>query len=157
MTHVTTELTALLDGALDEAARRRVEQHLEGCAGCRAEQARLTGLLATLRTLPGAPEPSPHFEARLAARLARERRPGPLAWLRRGSWRLAFPTAGLAAAALAGVLVVRHQRTEELAMADRLELLEEYEVVASLDDVETAEDAALVAQLDTLGRPGVTP
>jgi anti-sigma factor RsiW len=157
MTHVTAELTALIDGALDEASRARVEAHLAGCGACRAEQARLDATLATLRALPTAPEPSPLFETRLAARLARERRPGLIGRLGAWRWRLAWPTAGLAAATLAGVLVIRHQRADELAMADQLELLENYEVAASLDAVETADDAALVAHLDTFDRAGVKP
>ena len=56
------------------------------------------------------------------------------------------------------VLAVRQQRADEAALAQHLELLEDYEVVASLGDVETAEDAAVVAALDELspraeGRP----
>ena len=58
------------------------------------------------------------------------------------------------AAALAGLLVIRQQRGLELAAAAQLDLLAEYETVASVDDVETAEDAALIAALDTLDRGG---
>jgi len=50
--------------------------------------------------------------------------------------------------------VIRQQRGLELAAAAQLDLLQEYETVASVDDVETAEDAALIAQLDTLDRGG---
>ena len=39
-------LTAYLEDALDERTRRRVDEHLDGCAGCRAA-------LAQLRTVAG--------------------------------------------------------------------------------------------------------
>jgi anti-sigma factor RsiW len=154
MKHVVDELSALLDGALDPAARGRVEAHLAGCPGCRAERDRLSGALAALARLPAAPEPSPFFAARLAARLADEPARGLLGRLSAWRWRLALPAGGLAAAALAGLLVVRQQRGLELAAAAQLDLLQEYETVASIDEVETAEDAAVIAQLDTLGRRG---
>jgi len=34
-------LTAYLEDALDESTRRRVDEHLDGCAGCRAALAQL--------------------------------------------------------------------------------------------------------------------
>jgi anti-sigma factor RsiW len=154
MTHVADELTALLDGALEPAARAAVEAHLAGCAACRAERDRLAGLLATLGRLPAAPEPSPTFDARLAARQASQPPRGLLGRLQAWRWRLALPVGGLAAAALAGVLVIRQQRGLELAAAAQLDLLQEYETIASVDDVETAEDAAVIAHLDTLVRGG---
>ena len=153
MKHVVDDLSALLDGALEPAARREVEAHLAACPACRGEQRRIEGALRALARLPAAPEPSPHFAARLAARLADPPRRGwpglPAAW----RWRLAVPAAGLAAAAVAAVLVVRHQHGLELGAAAELDLLQEYELVASVGDVETAEDAALIAHLDTL-EPG---
>jgi anti-sigma factor RsiW len=150
VSHVVTELSALLDGALDPAARQAVESHLAGCPACRAEHRRLQGALAALARLPAAPEPSPWFETRLAARLARAPRRGLLG--RWSGWRLAVPATGLAAALLAGVLLVRQERGLELEAAAQLDLLAEYETVASVDVVESAEDVALIAQLDTLER-----
>jgi len=134
VTHPVEELTALLDGALPGARRTEVEAHLAGCPACRAERNRLAGATALLAALPAPPVPSPRFATRLAARLARE--PAP------------------AAAAAVALLTVRHQRAEELALAGQLDLLEEYEVVASLGDVETEEDAAVVASLDQPGPKG---
>lgn len=159
MTHPTDDLTALLDGALAPARRAEVEAHLRACGSCRAERERLQGALALLGALPPPPEPSPYFTNRLAAALAREPAPpaGVLARVLAWRWRLAVPVAGLAAAAAVAVLTVRHQRAEELALAADLDLLENYEVVASLGDVETEEDAAVVASLDQLGRGGRTP
>jgi anti-sigma factor RsiW len=154
MKHVVDELSALLDGALPPAARVAVESHLAGCAACRAERSRLSGALAALSRLPAAPGPSPHFTTRLAARLADQPRRGLLGLLAAWRWRLALPAGGLAAAALAGLLVIRQQRGLELAAAAQLDLLQEYETIASVDDVVTAEDAAVIASLDSLDGGG---
>lgn len=146
------ELTAFLDGALDEARREVVARHLEACGACRAERDRLASALVALSRLPPAPEPSPGFEARLAARIARERRPGLLARLapRRVAWLA--PAAGLAAAALVTAVAIRQHRSTEAAVAANLELLSDFEIAASLGHVETAEDAAVVLALDELVR-----
>ena len=157
MTHVQEDLTALLDGALPPAHRAEVERHLEGCQACRAERERLAGALSLLGALPPPPEPSPYFATRLAARLADEPEPGPARGLveRLASWRwrFAIPAAALAAAAALLVVGVRQQRRDEAALADHLELLENYEAVASLGAVETAEDALVVASLDEVSPP----
>jgi len=159
MTHPLDDLTALLDGALPAPRRAEVERHLSGCATCRAERDRLAGAVTLLGALPPPPEPSPWFTARLEARLAAEApaERGLLATLAAWRWRLALPTAALAAAAAMTVIAVRQQRADEEALAMNLDLLENYEVVASLGDVETEEDAAVVAALDELapreGRP----
>jgi len=160
MSHPLDDLTALLDGALPPARHAEVERHLAGCASCRAERDRLAGAVARLAALPPPPEPSPWFLSKLEARLADEPPParGILASLAAWKWRLAVPATAVAAAAAMAVFAVRQQRADEAALAQHLELLEEYEVVASLGDVETAEDAAVVASLDELsprkeGRP----
>lgn len=158
MKHVVEDLTALADGALPEERAREVRAHLAGCAPCRAEEARLSAALSLLSRLPPAPEPSPFFEARLAARIAEEER-RPRGLLDRLSLRLRFaiPAGAVAAAGLAVFLGIRAQRAEERAIAEHLELLSDYEVVASLDAVESEEDADVVAHLDELstkeGRP----
>lgn len=156
MSHVREELTALLDGALDPARRSEVEAHLRACGACGAERDRLAGALAALRGLPSPPPPSPAFEARFWSRLARERdRPrGFLARLAPLRWRVLAPVAGAAAAAAVALVVVR-ERADEAAMARHLELLDQYEVVASLGDLDGAEDVEVVVHLDELreGRP----
>ena len=157
MKHLADELTAFLDGSLATAERAQVEAHLAACAPCRAERDRLAKAMALLARLPAAPAPSPTFEARfharLAARLAAPRRPRLLALL---AWRRMAP--GLAGAALAATVLVyagaRH-RADERSMAEHLDLLESYEVVASVGVVEGADDVQVVAHLDQLaeGRP----
>lgn len=165
--HPSEDLTALVDGALPPARATEVLRHVEGCAACRAERDRLAAALATLRRLPAAPEPSPLFATRLAARLAREGRPGRSWAVRLGAWldpsalrwKIAAPAAAAALAAGVAVFAVRLQRAEERAVAEHLDLLVDYEAVASLGDVESAEDAAVVAALDDVvpdrreGRP----
>ena len=160
MSHPLDDLTALLDGALPPARHAEVERHLAGCAPCRAERDRLAGAVARLAALPPPPGPSPWFLSTLEARLADEPPParGLLATLAAWRWRLAVPATAIAAAAAMAFLAVRQQRADEVALAQHLELLEDYEVVASLGDVDTAEDAAVVASLDQLapareGRP----
>lgn len=155
------ELVALIDGALSPEALAAARRHVDGCAACGAELARLQAGVASLRAGSPAPEPSPYFAARLAARLAAEPPPrrGLASLLRTPRWAIAF--AGAAALALAGGVVAqrvhRERRAVEIAVAERLELLENYEVVASVGDVDGEDDVAVVAALDQLspreGRP----
>lgn len=163
--HPTQDLAALLDGALSPARAGEVERHLEACAACRAEKERLASAVAAFRRLPPSPEPSPLFSARLAARLAREGRPrrswasrlGGWADLSSLRWKIAAPAA---AALLAGGVVfaaIRIQRAEEVAVAENLDLLLDYEAVSSLGDVTSAEDAAVVARLDEIEPKEATP
>jgi anti-sigma factor RsiW len=159
------DLTALVDGALPPARAKEIERHLESCEACRAERARLAAAATAFRRLPPAPEPSPLFATRLAARLAREEGPRRSwaarlgAWVNPSSfrWKLAAPAA---AAVLAGGVVfaaVRIQRAEETAVAENLDLLLDYEAVSSLGDVASAEDAEVVAMLDELEPREGTP
>ncbi|GEJ57404.1 zf-HC2 domain-containing protein [Anaeromyxobacter diazotrophicus] len=156
MKHALDELTAYLDGALAPAERAAVEAHLAACGECRAARDRLAGALAALARLPAAPAPSAAFEQRFYARLAAERgargaRPGLRDWL---TWRWAAPALATAAAATLLVVTTSRQRSHERALAEHLDLLESYEVVASVGAVETSEDAEVVAHLDELeGRP----
>lgn len=159
MSHPSAELTALLDGALTAAEAEAVRAHLAGCEICRAEAARLRSAATLLGALPRPPAPSPAFEARLEARLEaeRERRRGILARLLGERRRLVLPAAAAAVAALVAVISVRSDRARERDVAAHLDLLENYAVIASLGDVETAEDAEVVAHLDELAAAGDQP
>jgi anti-sigma factor RsiW len=150
--HVRDELTALCDGALDPAERSRVEAHLARCAECRAARDRIAGALAALSRLPPPPAPSPGFEQRFYARLARQEA-GSSSRRARLPWRILAPLAAAgAAAAIAAGLGLRERRQEEF-LAAHLDLFESYEAVASVDDV-SEEDAEVVAHLHELeGRP----
>jgi len=70
---VTEQLSAYLDGELDEARRNAVAAHLQICAACRRELELLTALEGALGSL-AAPAP-PDLTARVLARLHRRRRP----------------------------------------------------------------------------------
>lgn len=156
MSHPTEELTALADGALPPERAGEVRRHLEGCEACRAEASRLARAVAALRRLPAPPEPSPFFGTRLAARLEEERRRPRGLLARLAPFRRQVAVAALLLAAAAAVLVFRAERAEradEAALAQHLELLADYETVASLGDVETAEDVAVVAALGEEGAP----
>ena len=158
MKHPVEDLTALADGALPPAQAEEVRGHLAGCASCRAEQARIAAALSALRTLAPAPEPSPWFAARLTARLEEEaRRPRGLGRFLAAfapRWRIAVPAGLAVVAASIGLVAMRAKNASEHELAVHLELLEDYEVVASVGLVESAEDAEIVAHLDELeGRP----
>jgi len=156
VSHPVADLTALLDGALAPERRRDVEAHLAACAACRAERDRIASALAAVAALPPPPAPAPGLEQRFYVRLARESdRPSLLGRVGALRWRVLAPIAGAgAAAALAVGIAVRH-RAAEADLARNLDLLENYELVASLGAAETAEDVEVVAHLHELpeGRP----
>ena len=149
MTHVGEELTALIDGALAPAERERVEAHLAACAGCRAARDRTAAALAALDRLPAPPEPSPGFEQRFYARLARQRADAPRGALRRLPWRFLAPLAAAGAAAALVVGVGLRERHRQAFIADHLDLFESPELVASVGDV-APQDVEVVALLDEL-------
>ena len=69
-------LTAYLDDALDAQTRRRVDDHLRGCAGCRAALAQwrtLAGLAGRL-TAADVADLDPYVRERLLATLTVARR-----------------------------------------------------------------------------------
>jgi anti-sigma factor RsiW len=148
------ELVAVLDGALAPDALTAARRHVDGCDRCRAELARLESGVALLRAGSPAVEPSPFFATRLAARLAAERprRRRELSFFLGTPWRLAAAgglVAVVVAGLAAGVVRARHARSaEELAVAERLDLLEDLEVVASVGEVDGPDDVAAIAALD---------
>jgi anti-sigma factor RsiW len=149
VSHVTSQLTAYLDRALDAGARGAVEAHLTLCPDCRAQRDRIALALVTLRRLPVAPEPPPQFEQHFYARLTGERA-RPRGLLRRLPWRFLAPVAaaGAAAALVVGLDLRERGRLERA--AGHLELLEDYEAVVSIGDVDEG-DAEVVAHLHELG------
>ena len=52
-------VTAYLDGALDDADRRRVEEHLDLCDGCGTYLGQVRKTIATLHELPPDRAPTP--------------------------------------------------------------------------------------------------
>jgi len=111
-----TRLPVYFDGELDALAAAELEQHLAGCAECRAGLEELRDLRAALRReLKFRPTP-PELKTRISAALDRESAdayradaygadaPGPRARAARPFWAGAF--AGVAAAALAASLAL---------------------------------------------------
>jgi hypothetical protein len=88
MTGEHPELDAYVDGALDAAARARVDAHLATCDRCASEVATLIRLDRELGALP-VPDPGPRywdeFAARVAERLGQEQ-PRPQVYERLTGW-----------------------------------------------------------------------
>jgi anti-sigma factor RsiW len=89
------EIQELLDGELPAGARAALEAHLAACAGCRAYQASMAGLVGRLDAALKAPGPGPQLEVP-----AVRPEPGVVTFQRRRAW------AGWGVAAAAVLLVV---------------------------------------------------
>lgn len=115
---VRPQLTAYLDGELEGDRGTVVRGHLRTCAACRALASDEAKLRDALRALPVV-DPPPSLWANVQAQLAAAE----VAESKRPAWRRAiarwtphvprFAAGGLLAAAAAGVLVWRAQRTED--------------------------------------------
>ena len=150
------EVAAYLDGELQREAFALFEAHLPDCAACMKVLEAQRGLEAQLRALPRI-EPSPQFEARFWARLARseELDSGRLGFKKgrgfwtgtwTGSWRVRLSELLLAGAGV-GALVwlvtlgdpsLPEHDWEIVAESDRFELLldEDHELFWSLEELE---------------------
>ncbi len=139
-----TELGAYLDGELPAAARISLDGHLPDCGECREALEAQRALELELQALPRI-EPSPQFEARFWARLARSGALTPRrGWFR--SWRLrvaeaAFVAAGVGALAwlvTLGDAALPEVDWEIVAEGERFELLldEDHELLWSLEVLE---------------------
>jgi hypothetical protein len=130
------------DGELAGDRRRRVEEHLRGCAACRAELEAMDRLDDLVRRAPAAPdapaEPFRGLEPALARAKARE------AW--GGRFRAAAAAAAVLLAFAAGALLAR--RTPD-ARAERVAaLLAEYASTVSEDRRE-----AIAREIEAQGEP----
>jgi anti-sigma factor RsiW len=147
MKHPETEIVPYLRDELPPRDRERVARHLEACPDCRETADAVHEILDHLaRAVPAPPEIAwGRFGAELRARLVEaERAPG--AWARTIQWWWRpIPVAGTAA--LAGVLLLLAVLSpfrqdslngsltafEEEFVGDRLDLLEDLEVIRDLD------------------------
>ena len=140
-----SELGAYLDDELGPAQLAAFEAHLPGCSACRDAIDAGRWLADQFAALP-AVEPSPRFEARFWARVARESDATPRSfWQRLSPLRLA--TAAGSLAVIAAVLLFSEPRrpssdewaliasaeTFELMLEDDYELLFELEVLEAWD------------------------
>jgi len=74
---------------VNAGVRGQVDEHVAGCAECRAQLEELRATMALLDTWE-APEPNPYFLTRLNARLDEERAAAPAGWFERLRARLTY-------------------------------------------------------------------
>jgi len=153
--HVTEHLTAYVDGELSDIEQASVAEHLQRCEACAAEHALLASSLAALGELPPV-EPSPGLRRQVLAAVEAPP-PGLIVRLRALlSPKLLVPaSAALAAAAVLAVTVRDREAPQasldELLLAERLDLLKDYQVVALAPADVAVEDLEAVALLHELG------
>lgn len=110
---VREEFVERLTGTIDHATAEAVDEHIAGCAACRAETERLREMWVELGMLDVAPVAATTAAARRVGRLISARRasaPADVPVARRGGVRAARVTLGLAAAVVAGVAIGRWTR-----------------------------------------------
>lgn len=140
---VSKELIAYLDGRANSAERRKMDDHLAGCAACRTRAEEMRKVSMLLGELP-AIEPSFGFDARVRQRVAAEPR---RSWFERfvPVPRPAFAVALLIAlTVLVAKLPSNHpsvvtnatadaQQQEDFNAIKNLGVLENYDVVTKMD------------------------
>jgi anti-sigma factor RsiW len=147
-----------LEGELAPAERAELDTHLAGCAACRDALAAERRLSEQLAALPPTPVPG-DFEARFHARLAREAAAAPRglrAWLGKlFDPRGLIATGGVAAAALALILVLQNGGPPELSRDVDWQIAEDPEAFELLQDpdLDVAEVADLLEKMDREGGP----
>ncbi len=95
------QLNEYVDGVLSAAGRQGVEQHLAGCAGCRAAVAQLRELLAGARALPQSLEPARDLWEGIEPRIRHPRGVVATVWWREQAfWRGALAAAAVLVLAL---------------------------------------------------------
>ena len=151
--HPADALVPFIRNELDEAERRRIATHLEGCEECRTTAADFQAILERLAaTTPPVPEPHwGRYRADLRARLE-ARRDAP--WRR---WLRPLPVAVAAAATTVVILTLTLggrgltngdiKSLDEAAVAGRLDLLDKRGIVERLD---LLEDLDVIHDLDHL-------
>jgi anti-sigma factor RsiW len=161
--HPETDLVPFLRNDLPESARHRVSQHLDACRRCRATLTAYQALLEGLRE--GTPAPpaldwgryQADLRARRAARTAMPTRRSS-AWVRRVGGPVTVAAGVAAAAAL--LLIVHGDKSRplpeapvvpiaDLVVASRLDLLRQYPMVERL---ELLQDLDVIRHLDELTR-----
>jgi len=146
MAHVADRLQALLSGGLSPSERADVDLHLTTCPTCLEERDLLASARPLISPLP-APEPRIGFAARVASAAA-DRRPGPFGrWLRWSAGGVAAAGAALAVAALLPAAPV-HQRGDDLRIAQRLDLFEDFAVVEHREALEDLDVVAVLHKLE---------
>ena len=152
--HVSEHLSALLDGELPDLERARVEEHLKSCAACAAER---DGLAAAMKSLAAVAPVEPSAALRRAVLAAVDGEPQGLRARFQALFSIRFLVPAAAAAGAVAVLALAARppdpaAAEDLAIAEHLELLQDYDVVAlAMPTDVAASDLDVVAHLDELG------
>jgi anti-sigma factor RsiW len=144
---IESKLVEYLDGRARPAERHAVEEHLAGCAACRARAEEFRSLWSALDDLPEI-SPSPSFDALLRQRIAAEPTPRSF-WHWIPSPRLAFAVTALVAISVwlstyprkaANPLVsspvnpaMQVTAESDFSMIRDLPVLENYDVVSKFD------------------------
>lgn len=150
----TTLLDEYLDGSLNEAARRRIEAHLENCPRCSRDLGREFALRSALRNQP-VEAPSPGFATRVLRHATRQKPRG-----RKSAFAAGFATAALAATLVmwiaAGPLLQAPAPSVPQVALTIDEPRDVRLVFSSAQEIETATIVmALPAHVEIDGRPGV--
>ena len=110
----TQQLDDCLDGRLDAAARRSIQQHLERCPDCRRRHQHAVALRAALRTLP-APTPRQGFVDQALSR-ATGAAAGAVRTPRRGALGMALAASLVLGVAVGVFLVTRPAPVQTVAL-----------------------------------------
>jgi predicted anti-sigma-YlaC factor YlaD len=135
--HIAERLQAYLQGNLAAAEKAQADEHLTSCAGCREERDLLAAGLGLMRPLP-MQEPRAGFAATVAL-AARDSRKPFLQWVRYSLGGLAVAGAAVAAVVIAAPA---RQHSDEVQLAQRLDLFEDMSVMQNqqaLEDLEVVE------------------
>lgn len=135
-------LLAVTDGRASASERQLVESHVAICSACARRLEELRSVWSALDAVPAA-EPSPAFDSRLRTRMAEEpSRTGRFAWFP-ARLRMVAAVAALAVAVLwislrptiyhPGPTPAEVQSQEDFTVVKNLPVLEDYDVVSSLD------------------------
>lgn len=158
--HLGEELLAMAEGggALSEARRHELHQHLGSCSACQAAVAETQRVLAMVEKLPSL-EPSPAFARALSTRLDQLDAEAEDTFWARLKAALTLPrlagAMALAAAVVLGVLLLKpapepNESLEVLEFAEHLELYQDLEL---LEDLDVLEDLEAIEALEA-GEPG---
>ncbi len=132
------ELTAFLDGELEESRRREMEGHLKGCPACHGEleSLRKAALLveSNLEEIEPRPEIWDKVQAGIIAAQDRPRRAGLLQLLVAHRWKVATASLAVCLAMTAGVWGIRsHQQSERMLhqyMSEYVQMRDRQEIAA---------------------------
>ncbi len=108
-----------MDGRLGEKEQRALENHLLGCASCQEKEKEYREAFSLLR-LRQVPEPLPHFEERVLAKLRYSEKEAPALFWPRWAARAAAVFFIAAIFLSAGLLFLQQQESQELSQAEVL-------------------------------------